>query len=197
MEVIGWSVIISAIVSTILGAGAGIVTSIVRIRLYEKEREKTERNLITHKLQFETEYQLYLDVWEALKIAAGYVLEIVRKPGDDKPIRLRPIVARDKLRNAHEIIYHKAPFFPPRVYKHVISTVDKIEARFTQRFKFKSGNETWKENQKNYDEMNDCFDALASEIRKRVMGEVESLDPVTPIKILDQIKLDIENQIEK
>jgi hypothetical protein len=197
MDTIGWSALLSILISSIIGTAVSLVASIIRIQRYEREREITERNLIIHKLQFETEYQLYLDLWEALKIAAGYVLAVVHKPGDERPIFGQPELVQKKLRNAHEILYHKAPFFPPQVYKHAILTSNKIEARLSEGIEYISRNEIWEENEHNYKEMNDCFDLLASDIRKRVMGKDWNPEPVTPIKILDQIKLEIENQIEK
>ncbi len=130
-------------------------------------------------------------MWEALKNAAGYVLAVVPKPGKGRPPSIQLELVKKELRNAHEIIYHKAPFFPPSVYRHAILTIDKIDIRIAEGSICIARGETWTENKKNYDEMNDCFDALCSEIRKRIMGEDMSSEPVTPIKILDQIRSEI------
>jgi len=177
MEVIGWSVLLSAIVSALLGVGAGIVTSIVRIRLYEKEREKTERQLFVHRLQFEKEFELYKELWSLIVELKGAIILLIPSKSLENSHsasnRYDPMVkiehVRQKFEKYQKLTFLNYPFFYPAIYESAMALQAILLERLTYGGEVAFEHREWPENENNYRKMDEEIDSIGGLIQERIM----------------------------
>jgi len=112
------------LVSLFGGALAGLIMSYIRIRMYEKEREKTERQLFVHRLQFETEFKIYKELWSSLEelLVATKSLRPMFEWGTsetDEEMKKRKLTdVTDAFNKFVSIVHDNRPFYAPEIYKH-------------------------------------------------------------------------------
>jgi len=173
MEAIGWQFL----VSLFGGALAGLIMSYIRIRMYEKEREKTERQLFVHRLQFEKEFEIYTDLWKScveLTVATldlRPIFELGSKETDVEKLKRKLETISVAFNSFQDIVFKHKPFYAQDIFAEAeaLSTTahkEWIEFQAQDRHSV----DYWKSGIENLKIISTHADAICAAIRRRILS---------------------------
>ena len=173
MEATVWQLLVSLICGTL----AGLIISYIRIRMYEKEREVTERQLFVHRLQFETEFELYKKLWFIIVDVKTYAIEFVpirsttntnlsEEDGNEIKKMSNFKTAMAEYRN---FTFANYPFLLPQIYEKTVVIYVLVSERVRVGSDYVLSKTDWPENEENLEKINEEINKIGSMIRERIM----------------------------
>ena len=161
------TVITSTIYGSLFGALAGFVSSALLIRHKEKEREKTERQLFIHRLQFEKEFDVLRELWSLVIEVPGLSSETA---GDySKRAKLNELQKR-----IDKYIRDSIPFIMPNIeqkVKAIADTASQIGALID--FNQTPPRQKLKERGDEFKKLDDQINNLGKAIRSRILLQAD------------------------
>lgn len=168
-----WAIFIS-ITST-------IILTVLNVRSNQKIealKGEIEQKLFTHKLQFETEFNVYKEVWASLvelKIEVQSLRPVMDMSEEGKSyyetIVSRATKVNESGRQAIRLIQRSEPFYPSGVYTKLVKVITLLNELVISSIPFADDSNSakyWTEREGQLKIINKAIDDVGAEIRKRV-----------------------------
>ncbi len=146
-------------------------------------RDRLEKGQFVHKVQFETEFRIYRELWQKLSKVRNAALRLrpvldTMPPGKtaDQVRKERYADLADTFNPFQEIVVGQEPFYSPKVFELVreLSKVIRSEASDYAHVDANRGPEYWNEAEENATKIADHSDKICAAIRERI----DSMSPL-------------------
>lgn len=132
-------------------------------------RTRSSKELFVHQLQFEKEFQVYLDLWkEVLSVgrAASEFRELKMDSGKSPEEQSEQLLQALKQLNSR--VYDHRPFYTPEVYEFAKDILKKSGQVLRLHSMGGQARDPWEKSEALLDEINAAIDPLCDAIRRRI-----------------------------